>query len=90
MLSRPFNSGNPVVRHLLVFALFAMLTLLAFHPLSWHAGSSTIGGTVDKYIFIWDLWWVQFSLLELHQMPFHSDWSPVRSTDRRSSISRVS
>jgi hypothetical protein len=65
---------NPIIRNLCALSLFVLLTLPAFHPLPWQAGSKTIGGKTDNYIFLWDLWWVQYSLVELHQWPLHTDF----------------
>ncbi len=62
------------LRHLLPAGLLLVLTLLAYHPLTWQLGSKTVGGRGDKYIFLWDLWWVRHTLFHLHQSPLRTDF----------------
>jgi hypothetical protein len=65
---------SSALRHLLPAGLLLALTLLAYHPLTWQLGSKTLGGQQDRYIFLWDLWWVRHTLLHLHHTPLHTDF----------------
>jgi len=45
-----------------VAGLFLLLTLIAWFPLPLRMTTRTLLGRVDKFIFIWDLWWVRTAL----------------------------
>ena len=54
-------------------ALYIVCTLIALHPLPWNLGSRTVGGRGDLFIFIWDQWWLRYSLLVQHRSPFRTN-----------------
>lgn len=45
-----------------VAGLFLLLSLVAWLPLPLQLTTRTLLGRVDKFIFIWDLWWVRTAL----------------------------
>jgi hypothetical protein len=49
--------------------------LVLTHPLAQHPASTVLDdGTLDCFQFIWNLWWVRVSLVELHTNPFFTRW----------------
>jgi hypothetical protein len=59
---------------LLAALLYLLLTLLLTWPLAQHWTDHVVGRDVDEGIFLWNLWWVRFSLLDRHQSPFFTDF----------------
>jgi hypothetical protein len=67
---------KPRVRiHLLVMALYAFLALVLTWPLVRYLGTHVPGSTTwafDEYTFIWNSWWLRYSLFDLGQNPLAS------------------
>ena len=55
-----------------VAGLFLLLSLAAFFPLPLQMATRTLLARVDKYIFIWDLWWVRTALCSADTDLFHT------------------
>ncbi len=55
-----------------VAGLFLLLSLAAFFPLPLQMATRTLLGRLDKYIFIWDLWWVRTALSSADTDLFHT------------------
>lgn len=65
--------GRPwIIAEAGVACLFLILSLAAFFPLPLQMVSRTLLGRVDKYIFIWDLWWVRTALTSADAHLFHT------------------
>ena len=59
-------------RPLWVAGLYLVLTLVLTYPLGLHFATALPGGTNDVWSNYWNFWWWKFSLLELHQSPYHT------------------
>ena len=69
----PQTRRRPQIRtEIGVAGLFLLLSLLAFFPLPLHMATRTLLGRVDKYIFIWDLWWIRTALASADADLFHT------------------
>lgn len=57
-------------------ALFFLAWAILFsYPLVLRLGDSVIlSGGGDVYLHLWDLWWADKSLIDLHQSPFHTTY----------------
>jgi len=64
---------------LLPLAAFLLLSFTALHPLVLHLSHKSMPGQGDKYIFLWNLWWVEHSLSTPGQPLFYTDllFSPL-------------
>ena len=63
--------------HLMALALYGILSLALTWPLVTHLATHVPGSAVwayDEYTFVWNMWWVKFSALNLGQWPFHTDY----------------
>jgi len=61
--------------HLLALVFYAALTVIALRSLVQHFATAV--PAVDQWdyaIFYWDLWWVKYSLFNLHRDPFFSNY----------------
>jgi len=61
-----------VIAEIGVAGLFLLLSLAAFFPLPLHLATRTLAGRIDKYIFIWDLWWVRTAVGSAEADLFHT------------------
>lgn len=55
---------------------FLGLAVLATWPLVLNFNSSVLGDPTnpDHYQFVWNTWWIKWSLLDLHTNPFQTEW----------------
>jgi hypothetical protein len=61
--------------HLLVVALYTALAIVLTWPLVQHLGTHVPGSynwAFDEYTFIWNSWWLRYSLFDLGQNPLQS------------------
>ena len=62
-----------------LFLLFSVAAVVQTWPLALHATkgiastTSSWGWAFDTYMSVWNLWWVNHALVELHTNPFHTD-----------------
>jgi hypothetical protein len=64
--------------HILVIALYAILALVLTWPLVRYLGTHVPGSTTwafDEYTFVWNSWWLRYSLFELGQNPLASSYT---------------
>jgi hypothetical protein len=64
--------------HLIVIVLYTLLALLLTWPLAAHLTSHIPGEATwafDESTFIWNMWWLKFSLLHLQQTPLVSTYT---------------
>ncbi len=59
-----------------LFALsgYTLLSLIWTYPLIKKFSTEMVGLGGDRYIYLWDMWWVKKALLELFANPFHTDY----------------
>src|SRR5436853_116797 len=58
-----------------VILIFLVWAVIFTYPLVLHLGDSVIlSGGGDVYLHLWDLWWADKSLIDLHQSPFHTTY----------------
>ncbi|MBN9389672.1 MAG: hypothetical protein J0I20_16720 [Chloroflexi bacterium] len=69
---------KPVVEILAVFFIYLALAIALSWPLALHFTDKIPGSPYsffqDSLGFMWDFWWLKFSLFNLHTNPFHSDY----------------
>jgi len=61
--------------HTLVIALYALLAIVSTWPLVRHLGTHVPGSytwAFDEYTFLWNTWWLRYSLFDLGQNPLYS------------------
>jgi hypothetical protein len=65
----------PWPAHLLALLLYLLVSLLATWPLALHFSTHVTGDGIDDPALAWNLWWVNFTLVERLQPDiFHSGW----------------
>src|SRR5258708_12725165 len=55
-------------------ALYALIYALFSYPLLGSFSTHFFCGQEDGYQNIWNLWWVNKSVTQLHQLPWHTTW----------------
>ena len=63
--------------HLIALAFYSLLSLALTWPLVTHLATHVPGSAVwayDEYTFVWNMWWLKFSALNLGQWPFHTGY----------------
>jgi hypothetical protein len=62
--------------HLVVLLIYLLITALALNNLVLHFWDAVPDDGIhhDYAIFIWDMWWMRYSLLELRTSPFETDY----------------
>ena len=61
--------------HLLIVAAYTALAALLTWPLVRYLGTHVPGSytwAFDEYTFVWNSWWLRYSLLDLGQNPLYS------------------
>lgn len=61
--------------HLCIVALFVILAVVMTWPLVRHLGTHVPGSytwAFDEYTFVWNSWWLRYSLFDLGQNPLYS------------------
>ena len=68
-------TSNPG-RWFAVTLFFSAATVIQTWPLVLHADDKITSWTLypDAWVFVWDLWWVKYALLDLQTNPFHTDF----------------
>jgi hypothetical protein len=69
------NEGHPkksvksnLIAYGLVALIYLIIALVIFYPITTHMGSYSVGGAGgDTYQNLWDIWWIKYALLNLHQ-----------------------
>ena len=72
-MAKLFRSRAPI--HILVIGLYATLALVLTWPLVRYLGTHVPGSATwafDEYTFVWNSWWLRYSLFELGQNPLTS------------------
>jgi len=63
--------------HLIVIGLYTLLTLFLTWPLAAHLPTHVPGEATwafDESTFLWNMWWLKFSILNLQQTPLESNY----------------
>ncbi|GAB4563761.1 MAG: interleukin-like EMT inducer domain-containing protein [Anaerolineae bacterium] len=60
--------------HLLALISYGLLALILTYPLFLHLSTHVPGDGIDDPALTWNLWWVRYALLDLHQSPFDCQW----------------
>lgn len=68
------SSHNNLTVMLLAFAGYVLLTCAWTYPLIRDFSSKMVGYGGDRYIGLWNMWWMKKSLLELHVNPLFTDY----------------
>ncbi len=72
VLPKPASRGfTPLI---LAFMGYTVLSLVWTYPLILKFSTSMFGLGGDRYIYLWDMWWMKKSLLELHTNPLYTDY----------------
>ena len=70
-------------------SLYALLALILTWPLVTRLTTHIPGSEAwafDESTFIWNMWWLKFSVLNLGQSPLYSDYTFFSDRDRSGSI----
>lgn len=67
-------SKNPLYVVCLVFAGYVILSIFFTYPLITNFFTAIPGDGGDGLIFLWNLWWVKYALLDLKVNPFYTDY----------------
>lgn len=59
---------------LLVIFLYSIISIILTYPLIANFSSSIAGGGGDLFAFVWNQWWVKYSIFELNQNPYFTDY----------------
>ncbi len=81
----PPSRGNTRLSHLeggirgmsiFLFALagYALLSLVWTYPLIANFSTKMFGWGGDRYIYLWNMWWMKKALLDLHTNPLYTDY----------------
>ncbi len=69
------RSGHPLLRAGAVLLGYALAVVVFSWPLALHiTDGAVLARGSDFYPHIWNLWWVRFALLDLHQNPYHTTY----------------
>ena len=55
-----------------VLLLYAVMSALLTYPLILNINSGIIGGITDTYVYLWNNWWIKYSIFTLHSNPFET------------------
>jgi len=58
---------------LVAWFCYVLLALITTYPLIWNMGA-LLGPPEDNQSFIWNSWWFEYSILNLHKSPFHTTY----------------
>ncbi len=58
--------------HIGMFALCLVIALAMFYPLTLHLNSNAPGTGADTYQNLWDIWWVNYAVFNLHTNVFYT------------------
>ncbi|NOZ30314.1 MAG: hypothetical protein GXP39_19980 [Chloroflexi bacterium] len=61
-------------QHGLALVSYGLLSLILTYPLILRFTTHVPGDGIDDPALTWNLWWVRYSLLELHASPFYCRW----------------
>src|SRR6476660_65053 len=64
-------------RHLIILALYLVITLITTFPLILNFGDHLMGSQTwafDELFQTWNNWWFKFALFDRSISPFHTDW----------------
>src|SRR5438034_2190937 len=64
-------------RHLIILALYLVITLITTYPLIVQFGDHLMGSQTwafDELFQTWNNWWFKFALFDRGISPFHTDW----------------
>lgn len=67
-------SKNPLYLLFLVLTGYAALTIFFTYPLIINFSTAIPGNRGDGPIFLWNLWWMKYALLDLKTNPFYTDY----------------
>jgi hypothetical protein len=57
---------------ILAFAIYLIVALAMFYPITLHLGSVAPGTGADTYQNLWDIWWVKYAVFHLHTSAFYT------------------
>lgn len=60
--------------HVLAFGAYLIISLIWTYPLIAKFSTAMFGLGGDRYIHLWNMWWMKKALLELHTNPFFTDY----------------
>lgn len=70
MAARRWRAGRLVA----AFLAYLGISIASTWPLVTRFSTDVIGTNVDEGAFLWNLWWLKFSLFDLHQSPLFTDY----------------
>jgi hypothetical protein len=70
----PASPQKSVVVLLVAFVGYTLLSFAWTYPLIVNFSTKMIGYGGDRYIYIWNMWWMKKALVELHTNPLFTDY----------------
>jgi hypothetical protein len=70
----PVPSEKSVAAGLFALIGYTLLSLAWTYPLIVHFSSKMIGVGGDRYIGLWNMWWMKKALIDLHVNPLYTDY----------------
>lgn len=61
------------LEYVAVFAIFLLITVFAFYPLTTHMSSYVVNGGGDAFQSLWGLWWAPYSMFVMHASPYFTN-----------------
>lgn len=69
-----FLQDSPASRLALLIASYTAIAIVMTYPLITHFRSFYAADSEDGIMSVWSIWWMKFSLLDLHQNPLQSNY----------------
>jgi hypothetical protein len=69
-LERVRSLAASLRKHLPITLLFVLLTIIMTYPLITYVGKGIMGWEGDGLYYVWQMWWVKHSVIDLHLSPF--------------------
>jgi len=70
----PLRAAGGVSAFLLALLSYALLSLVWTYPLIANFSTKMFGWGGDRYIYLWNMWWMKKALLDLHSSPLYTDY----------------
>jgi hypothetical protein len=65
---------NKVKKYAMVALAYLLLSVAMFYPMILNMASTVPGSGGDVFQSMWDLWWVPYSMFELHTSPYFTNY----------------
>jgi hypothetical protein len=70
----PVPASKSIIGLLLALVGYTLLTCVWLHPIVLNFSTKMVGLGGDRYIYMWDMWWMKKALVDLHTNPLFTDY----------------